>query len=437
MSIFLNRKHVLGVLVAIYVSNHLDRVALGLLMEPIKADLHLTDTELGLLSGLAFAAFYAIMGVPIARWADRGNRIMIIASTAGLWSAAVALCGTVTSFGQLLAARVLVGVGEAGCIPPAHSLIADHYDRDERPRAVAIYTLGGPLAFLIGYFATGWIVEIVSWRTAFFMLGLPGIALAAWAWFTLKDPRTQVPRWTSEAGKLTAVQSEPVPGLWDAFQILYRIRAFRHLLLCYSLWYFFGYGLMQWQPTFFIRSHGLETGVIGTAFALIFGVAGFAGTLVGGEIATRFAKRNERLQLMLGAAAFVIFAVFTASAFLAHSAMVAFFILGVANFGGNLSQGPLLATIQTLVPSRMRAMSLAIIYLFANLIGYGLGPLAAGMLSDAFVPIWGADSLRYALIALCPGYLWAALHLWFASRHIERDIECAENLKPATTASCL
>jgi predicted MFS family arabinose efflux permease len=413
-----SRKALLGILMAIYVANHLDRVALGLLLEEIKHDLVLTDTQLGLLSGLAFALFYAVMGLPIARWADRGNRVTIISVTAGLWSVAVVLCGAAGNFVQLLLARVCVGIGEAGCVPPAHSLIADYFSRAERPRATSLYTLSGSIAFIIGYFATGWLNQVFDWRMVFAIIGLPGIALAAIAWFTLKEPRTGLPM---PSGR-QADAHEPVPPVREVLVTLARIPAFRHLLVCFSIWYFFGYGLMQWQPTFFIRSHGLDTGMIGTVFALIIGVAGVVGTLVGGELATRLAAGNERRQLHFGACAFVIFAIFTGCAFLAPSAGLAFAALAVANLGGNLAHGPMLSTIQTLVPPRMRAMSMAIIYLFANMIGLGLGPLAAGMLSDGLVPMFGAESLRYALLALCPGYFWAALHLWLASRKVESDI---------------
>src|SRR5688500_12783235 len=180
------RNYLLALLTTILAFNYIDRLALGLLLEDIKADLALTDTQLGFLTGIAFALFYAVMGIPIARWADRGNRVTIISLTTALWSVAVALCGAAGSFVQLLVIRAGVAVGEAGCHPPALSLIADYFTRAERPRAVARYMLGWPLALLIGYFAAGWLNEFWGWRATFVILGLPGLVLAALARFTLK-----------------------------------------------------------------------------------------------------------------------------------------------------------------------------------------------------------------------------------------------------------
>jgi MFS family permease len=185
------RRYLLGVLLVIFAFNAVDRQALGLFMQDIKIDLGLSDTQLGLLTGIAFALFYSIMGIPLARWADRGNRVLIIALTTALWSAAVFLCGFAGSFVQLFLIRIGAAVGEAGCIPPAHSLLADYFDRAERPRAVAIYMLGVPLSALVGSFLAGWLNELYGWRFAFKVLGLPGLALAALAWLSLREPRQE------------------------------------------------------------------------------------------------------------------------------------------------------------------------------------------------------------------------------------------------------
>src|SRR6187431_1078222 len=189
MAVHSYKHYLLAALTVILTFNYMDRVALGILLQDIKADLHLSDTQLGFLSGIAFALFYSVMGVPIARWADRGNRVTIITLTTALWSVAVALCGVATSFTQLLLTRVAVAVGEAGCIPPAFSLIADYFNRGERPRASAIYGLGAPLSTVIGYFFSGWLNDLYGWRVTFMLLGVPGLVLAALAWFTLRDPR--------------------------------------------------------------------------------------------------------------------------------------------------------------------------------------------------------------------------------------------------------
>jgi MFS transporter, Spinster family, sphingosine-1-phosphate transporter len=426
MSAHLDRRYknyLLILLMAILAFNYMDRWAIGIVLQDIKVDLNLSDTQLGFLTGIAFAVFYSVMGIPIARWADRGNRATIIALSTGLWSAAVALCGVVSSFTQLLLVRIVVGVGEAGCIPPAHSLLADVFSRDQRPRAVARYMMGVPLSLAVGYLAAGWLNELYGWRATFVILGLPGLALAALARFTVREPRRMKAAEMAEA-KLAALPSGE-PSFKEVCVTLWINPAFRNLLFCFSVWYFFGYGIFQWQPAFFIRSHGLETGELGTWFALIFGVGGLLGVYLGGELASRYAAGNERLQLVGCAVAAVFFALCNIAAYLAPHHYWAFALLGLANLG-NVLQGPILATLQTLVPPRMRAISLALVYLFANLIGMGFGPLAAGALSDALRPWFGEESLRYALIILSPGFFWVAWHLWRASRTVAFDLKAAQ-----------
>ena len=435
------KNYMLVLLLVIMAFNFVDRFALGLLLQDIKQDLHLSDTQLGFMSGIAFALFYSIMGIPIARWADSGNRVTIISLTAAIWSVMVALCGLATSFTQLLLIRIGVAVGEAGCIPPAHSLIADYFTRAERPRASAIYQLGVPLSFVIGYFLTGWLNEIYGWRTTFVLLGLPGVVLSALVWFTMKEPRQdkstgRVPSQSvvnTLSPQNNVTLSSTQPRFKDVCIILWANTTFRHLIIGFSVLYFFGYGILQWQPTFFIRSYGLSTGTLGTWFAVIFGVGGFAGTYYGGYLASRYAVRNERLQLKAIAVMYVVLGVLSVSIYLSPNQYLAFGLLAIFTVGQYSIAGPLLATIQTLVPERMRATSIALIYLFANLIGMGLGPLAAGMMSDAFRPFAGEDSLRLSLLALSPGYLWVAWHLRRASMTVTRDIESVHSGEQHTT----
>jgi MFS family permease len=417
MNVLRYRNYLLLVLLVILAFNYVDRLALGLALQDIKRDLSLSDTQLGLLTGIAFALFYSVMGIPIARWADRGNRTLIIAITTALWSVGVALCGAATSFLYLMLVRIGVAVGEAGCIPPAHSLIADHFDRSERPRAVARYMLGGSLSVVFGYFAAGWINEYFGWRVMFLVIGAPGVVLALLAWFTIREPRQL------RATMPTAERrSEAEPALTEVLTRLWTIRTFRHLLFGFSVIYFFAYGINQWQPAFFMRSFGFGTGELGTWFSVIYGASGLLGTYLGGEWAARRARSNERLQLIGTGIAYCAAGLASVAIYFASSRYTALAALGVATAGLSMANGPLFATIQTLVPERMRAMSIAIIYLFANLIGMGLGPLAAGALSDLFRPVHGEESLRYALLTLCPGYLWAAWHLWRASRTVSQDL---------------
>jgi MFS transporter, Spinster family, sphingosine-1-phosphate transporter len=425
------KQYLLAVLLVVLASNYVDRLALGLLLQDIKVDLSLSDTQLGLLSGIAFALFYSVMGIPIARWADRGNRVTIIAITTALWSVAVALCGVAGGFLQLLLIRIGVAVGEAGCIPPAHSLIADYFTRAERPRAVSRYMLGVPLSLLIGYFLAGWLNELYGWRATFVLLGLPGLALATLVWFTLKEPRFDMASKNAAARfaafpppqPTSAASSVVQPNLKEVCMTLWASTAFRHLLFSFAVSSFFTSGISQWKPAFFIRSFGLQTGELGTWLAVIYGLGGLIGTYLGGELAARYAARNERLQLRAMSIAFMGFGAISAGVYLSANQYLALGLMGAAVIGVTMTNGPLFATIQTLVPDRMRAMSVALTYFVANLIGMGLGPLAAGALSDALQPLFGEESLRYALLAMCPGYFGTAWHLWRASTTVTQDLE--------------
>jgi MFS family permease len=426
------RKYLLTVLLTIMAFNSVDRLALGLLLQDIKADLALSDTQLGLLSGMAFALFYSTMGIPIARWADRGNRVTIITITTALWSVAVALCGIAGNFVHLLLIRVGVAVGESGCVPPAHSLIGDYFNRAERPKAVGIYKLGTPLSGIIGFFGAGWLNELYGWRITFMLLGLPGVGLALLAWLTLREPRRQ-----PASGSLTdaslrrkcRTNCPAQPSITEVCTTLWKTVSFRHLLLAYSVAYFFGAGIGQWTPSFFVRSYGLRSSELGAWFAVISGVSGLAGTYLGGAWASRYACYNERLQIRAMAVMYCGCVVIWVLQYLSPSPYLAFAFMGVGSLGGSMISGPLFATIQTLVPTRMRAMAIALVLLFANLIGLGLGPLATGLLSDWFAARAGPESLRYALLMLCPGFLWCALHLWIASRSVTADVAVLEALR--------
>jgi len=372
--------------------------------------------------------FYSVMGIPIARWADRGNRVTIIGLTTALWSAAVALCGAAGNFLQLMLIRVVIGVGEAGCVPPAYSLIADFFTRAERPRAISMYMQGIPVSVVIGYFVAGWLNEFFGWREMFVMIGLPGLALAVLAWFSLKEPRRSMSR-ASETSRTTAASPPPHASLKEVCATLWTNATFRHLLYSSSVASFFSYGVFQWTPTFFVRSFGLKTGELGTGFAVVYGLGGILGTCWVGEWATRRAAHNERRQLK--GIAFVASISGILSAFVYLPSLTpnyywAFGWLGLSAIAGAGISIPSFAAIQTLVPARMRAMTIALVYFFVNLVGLGLGPWAAGALSDALRPWAGDESLRYALLALSPGYFWVAWHLWQASKTVTLDLEAAQ-----------
>jgi len=414
-----DRRYLLGLLTIILAFNFLDRIALGLVTQDIKTELHLSDTQLGFLGGVAFALFYAAMGIPIGRWADRGNRVTIIGLSTAIWSAAVALCAIAGTFLQLVLIRVVVGVGEAGCVPPAHSLIADFFTRAQRPRAVSIYMQGVSLSLIVGPFAAGWLNQLYGWRAMFAIIGLPGVILALLTQFSLREPRRDY---------FPAALPTPLshPDVKEVCVTLWDSATFRHVLSAFSVICFFTYGRLQWMPAFFVRSFGLKTGELGTWFAAIYGIGGLVGTYCGGEWAARRAANNERLQLKAMGVFTLLSGGCAACVYLPALAPNYYWALGWLALSNTLVvmiNGPTFAVLQTLVPARMRAMSIALVFLFINLVGMGCGPWAAGALSDALRPMTHDESLRYAMLFLCPASLWGAWHLWRAARTVARDVD--------------
>jgi len=431
------RRYLLALLALIFAFSSADRIALGVVLQNIEVDLGLSDTQLGFITGIGFALFYSLMGVPIARWADRGNRVVLIAVTMGLWGVAMLISSAVRSFTQLTLIRVCVAVGEAGTLPSALSLISDHFSRAERARAVGLYLQGGSLSLVIGYFLAGWLNQFYGWRWTFVMIGVPGFVLAVLAGFTLREPRREdlLKPSTADAdpetasltpGGNTAAPSARV-GLKEVWDALSSNRTFRSLLCFYSLSFFFNCAIAQWQPTFLIRSYGLKTGELGTWTALACALGMAAGTYLGGEWASRRAAHNETLQLKTMAGAYCVVGVVSALIYLAPNRYCAFALMGLWNVSGAFAAAPLFATIQTLVPERMRATATTFVMLLANLLGAGLGPLAAGGLSDLLRSVAGTDSLRFALLALSPGYAWAGWYLWRASKTILDDLEALDD----------
>jgi MFS family permease len=434
------QRYLLLILLVVQAFNGFDGIALGLVLQSIKVDLALTDTQLGFLGGIAFTLCYAVMGIPIARWADRGDRILIISLTAAVWSVLVAACGLATNFAQLMLIRIGVGIGEAGCVPPAHSLIADYFVRAVRPRAMSIYTMGANVSLIVGYFAAGWLNQLYGWRATFMLLGLPGLVPAALVWLTLREPRRAALRQTASKPRGAAVRVVPSvqrDSVMQVLAILWGNRTFRQLLLCFTVFYFFGYGIQQWQPAFFFRSFHLQSGAIGMWFAGTFGVGGLVGTYVGGAVASRYAANNERRQFRAMALIFIVFGFTSACAYLAPNPYWSLGLLALGVVGAAMIGGPLFSAVQTLVHPDMRAMAIAVIYMCANLVGMGLGPMAVGALSDALHPYVGEESLRYSLVAMCPGYLWVSWHLWRASRTVTADLAKVEpaNAAPITAGA--
>ena len=410
------RRYVLGVLTAVYVSNYVDRQILSILLEPIKHAFSLSDTQLGFLSGISFAIFYATLGIPIAIWADRGSRRSIITLATVIFSLMTAVCGLTASFVQLALARIGVGIGEAGSSPPSHSIVADFYPPHERATAMAIFALGVNIGILIGFLAGGWINQFFGWRAAFLVVGAPGLLLALLVRTTLREP----PRGQSEGRDHEARAA--APPLAEAFRTFWRVRSLRHIAAGAALNSFVGYGAVAWVPAFLIRSFGMSTGDVGTALALIIGVVGGAGTFLGGYFADRLARRDVRWNVWLVSACVGGATPFAFGVYLAPDAFWALVWFLVPAAVGALYLGPSLAMVQGLVPLRMRTLASAVLLFVINIIGLGLGPQTIGILSDLLAPRFGQESLRYALLLAGLVNVWAALHFFLAGRTLARDL---------------
>ncbi|HLT92042.1 MAG TPA: MFS transporter [Woeseiaceae bacterium] len=415
------RAYVLGLLTVVYTFNFIDRQILAILLPAIKAEFALSDTVLGFLAGPAFALFYATLGVPIALLADRWNRRNVIALALAIWSGMTALSGAAVNVTQLALARIGVGIGEAGCSPPAHSIIADLYGPQERATAMGIFTLGISAGIMLAYLAGGWVAQNVGWREAFFIVGVPGLALAVVLRFTMDEPR----RGLSE-GRPDLSDRPPLAGV---LRFLLARRSFLHLAAGSALAAFNGYAVISWFPTFLGRTHGMDLSTIGLWLGLILGIAGGIGLAGGGWVLDRLGRRGARRSLLGVTAALLVGWLFHVLVLLApneHSAL-ALFVIPVMFSQVYLPAA--FAQVQGLVPLRMRAVASALLLFILNSIGLGLGPQLAGMLSDALTPWLGAEALRYSLLAVGALILpWSAWHFARAGRWIERDLVRADGV---------
>lgn len=409
-------RYALGLLVVVYVFNFIDRSILSILLESIKEEFQVSDTYLGFLSGIAFAALYTIVGIPIARWSDQGSRTSIIALAVFIWSGMTALTGLAQNFTHLVIARIGVGIGEAGCSPPAHSLISDYFPPNRRATALATYALGIPIGGGIGFLAGGWLNEMFDWRTAFVVVGLPGVVLALIVKLTLKEP----PRGGFEVPTEAGAQTKSVK---EVLAFMNSLKSFRHLAIAAALHAFYGYGASAFIATFFLRSHQMETGELGTWLAAISCSAGVAGTFLGGYVGDRLGVRDVRWYMWIPALATTVYIPFAFLVYLWPDPHVALLLYLPGSVLGGMYLGPTFAMTQTLVAPNMRAMASAILLFVMNIIGLGLGPQAVGILSDLLHPSLGTESMRYALLSTIVVFAsWSVLHYALASRTLRQDL---------------
>ncbi|WP_235902624.1 spinster family MFS transporter [Sandarakinorhabdus oryzae] len=404
----------LWTLLIVYIFNFIDRQIVSILAEPIARDLDLSDSQLGLLTGLAFALFYATLGVPIARLADNGrsNRSRLIAVCVAVWSAMTALCGVAQNFTQLLLARIGVGIGEAGCTPTAHALIADSLPPEKRAGGIAFFGLGIPIGGLMGTLIGGGMAQMLGWRQAFYVVGLPGLALALFVWFFLKDPRL---------GRVAATDAPPRLSMLASLKRLVASPAYCLVLSAASLVAFLSYGKGVWVLIYFQRTHKLSVGETALWVGVSLGLAGILGTWLGGWAADRWGRHDRRHMLTLPAIAMTLAAPLLFLGYSVDDWRLGLALLVLPTVANSAYYGPAYGAAQVLARPDTRAMAAAWMVFAQNLIGLGLGPLLFGALSDLLKPEYGLQSVRMVLYFAAWAGLVPALLFWLGARALGRE----------------
>jgi MFS family permease len=413
----------LGLLTAAYALNLLDRVVINVLAEAIKHDLNLADWQVGALSGLAFAFLYTTVAIPLARMADRKNRVRIIGWAVLCWSAFTALCGTAGGFIQFLLMRIGVGLGEAGGQPPSQSLIAESFPVSWRSRALAIFGLGSPLGASIGIALGGILFEAVGWRWTMVAAGAPGLIIGLLVLFTLKDQRPEIPR------------SEARPFFADMGKLLQK-RAFIYMSLGVALLAFVNNASTAWSVPFFLRNYSADLAAIGAPYgrgatsviSLVLGLsgltAGLGGAFVGGWLGDRWGVKNVRAYALIPAVASACAVVGHLLVYLAPNGGWALAMVVFSTMFSNVWQGPAAHALQCLAGVQSRATVMALVLFVSAIIGTGLGPLLVGAMSDTFGMYYGsAEGLRYALITGMIAGVLSAFFYWLASFRLKQEFE--------------
>jgi len=408
------RRYLLGLMLVCLIVNFIDRQLPAILLPEIKKDLNLSDTQLGFITGLAFAIFYSTVGIFVGRIGDTFNRRNVLAGCIGLWSAMTAITGATTSFVQMALARFGVGIGEAGLTPCAHSLISDLYPPGKRAAAMGVYTAGVPLGLLIAFLGGGWISEAFGWRMAFVALGLPGLLLAILVYFTVKEP----PR----GGVDGMIDRGAPPPFWTVFKTLFAIPSFRHCCLGTSFTGLVYTCVQTWSPSFLSRSFDMTSGEIGAWLAPAVGLGGVIGTMVGGALADKLSAKDKRWMGWIPAIATGVGSLLGTLAYVTDHWLVAVVMIGFPLILCPVHL-PIYGTIlQGLASVRMRSSFPAISLFVAGMIGLGIGPQMVGVASDLVRPFAGEESLRYALMLVVPFFgIWAAIHFYLGGKYIATD----------------
>lgn len=438
-NILKDRRWALLLLLAISTCAFIDRAILNTVGQAIKDDLHISDLQLGLLGGIAFSLFYGVLGIPIARLSERKNRVRIISIAVALWSAMTVLCGFVSSFAQLLLARIGVGVGEAGANAPTQSLLADYYPPHKRATVIGIIGLATPLGIVIGGIGGAYAAQQFGWRSAFLLVGFPGLLLAVLAWFTIREPQ----RGASEGRVQTSVD---VPPLMEVVRQLAASKSFRHILIAAVVTNFIGYSVVSFAHPFFVRAYHLSYTEAAFAFAAMNSVTVTGGYLIGGMVTDKLILRDIRFYGWLPGICMFLAAPLYIFGFLQTNWNAALIILALPGLFSATYFAPTYAVTQNLVGPRMRASAVALVSLALNLVGMAFGPVVTGALSDFFAArhfgavdylaqcVTASPALtqscsdasiygvRMALIAVCLLFAWSGTHFLLAARHLKRDL---------------
>ncbi len=419
--------YVLTILFFVLMFNFIDRQIVGILADTIKADLGLTDTQVGLMTGLSFAIFYTTLSIPLAIVADRWNRSKVIAIAIAVWSVMTILCGAAASFMQIFLARIGVGIGEAGSSPASHSLIADLFPPERRATALGIFAMSVSVGSFIAFTGGSWLAENFGWRWTLVAAGAPGIIISAIIWFTVRDPRGNRP--ISEAFKSKPGEVK----LSDAIAELSKKWAYWHLIIAGAVVSFVAYGVQTFYFPVFSRIYEVpisEYSGLGVKLGLMFLVFGSAGAYFGGKCGDYFNARLAGGALIAAAVMFVVATPFMYFALYAKSLTVGVLILGIPQFAFSFFFGPCFAAIQQLASDKTRAFSVSIWIMFSGLIGLGLGPLTIGILSDWYTTqgASSANGLRQAVMIVTLFNLLAALFFVLAQRSLKNTIASSQNV---------
>lgn len=405
---------ILGVLLLVNILNFVDRQLPFILIDAIREDLNLSDSQIGLMAGVSFAVVYSFAGLPLARIADRFSARGVIAMTLAFWSLMTAAGGLAQNFLHLLLARAGVAAGEAGATPAAHALISRTFPITARGVALAVFSLGVPIGGTIGLALGGWINDVAGWRQAFFIVGLPGIVVAVLAWFILPT----APARTGPARKHTPFT--------EAVKFLFRIRSFRHMAAASSLFACGSYAMNVFAPAFLMRTHEMSAAQAGLGLGLASGVGGVVGTFAGGFFGDLFGRKDARWRQLIPAAGMALCVPTALAAWLVPDALASLVLLTLVYGLGLLYFAPTFAAAQLLVPDDIRATAAAVLLFCLTLVGSSVGPYTIGRISDLLAPDVGALSLRYALCLLALTMAWSALHFYLAARALPADIRAHE-----------